>query len=136
LSFCAKPRIQACTRGSVAIARKKVAVTFKEKLNAALRLLDERGLTRFKSSGILHNLLWRLGLQVPPPLLARFLTNAAVVAVPLMVVGGALIHLMIWLGALLLTRRTNVSIFTVSVLAAIFLAFFYRNIARKHQIPL
>ena len=59
-------------------------------IQSALRFLDGKGLARVQSAPLLHRLLWRMGIALPPPILAGFGTNALVQG---LLAQGRLIHI-------------------------------------------
>ncbi|AWH52752.1 hypothetical protein C1924_05975 [Stenotrophomonas sp. ESTM1D_MKCIP4_1] len=46
------------------------------RIQAALRYLDQQRLPRAQAAPLLHRTLWRLGIALPPPIMAGFGTNA------------------------------------------------------------
>ncbi|MEG2804756.1 DUF6404 family protein [Stenotrophomonas sp.] len=51
------------------------------KVRAALQLMQDAGVPQALRAPPLHRLLWRLGIAVPPPLLAGFAANALLMGV-------------------------------------------------------
>ena len=51
------------------------------KVRAALQLMHDAGVPQALRAPPLHRLLWRLGIAVPPPLLAGFAANALLMGV-------------------------------------------------------
>ena len=68
-------------------------------IQSALRFLDGKGLARVQSAPLLHRLLWRLGIALPPPILAGFGTNALVQGLLFGLFWTALMWLMLWQGS-------------------------------------
>jgi hypothetical protein len=53
-------------------------VTFEDKRRRALAMLEERGVSGWAAAPPAFRLLWRLGVQLPPPHFAGLVANAAV----------------------------------------------------------
>ncbi len=68
-------------------------------IQSALRFLDGKGLARVQSAPLLHRLLWRMGIALPPPILAGFGTNALVQGLLFGLFWTALMWLMLWQGS-------------------------------------
>ncbi|HIE1098974.1 MULTISPECIES: DUF6404 family protein [Stenotrophomonas] len=68
-------------------------------IQAALRFLDGKGLARVQSAPLLHRLLWRSGIAVPPPILASFGINALVQGLLFGLFWTGLMWLMLWQGS-------------------------------------
>jgi len=66
------------------------------RVQTALRYLDGAGIERKASSPPLHRLLWRFGLEVPPPILAGFVPNLLVMGGMFGVVWGFIMWLLVW----------------------------------------
>ena len=66
------------------------------RVQAALRYLDAAGVERKASSPPLHRLLWRFGVEVPPPILAGFLPNLLVMGGMFGTVWGFIMWLLVW----------------------------------------
>ncbi len=68
-------------------------------IQSALRFLDSKGLARAQSAPLLHRLLWRVGVALPPPILAGFGTNALVQGLLFGLFWTGLMWLMLWQGS-------------------------------------
>ncbi|HDS1125890.1 TPA: DUF6404 family protein [Stenotrophomonas maltophilia] len=68
-------------------------------IQSALRFLDGKGLARAQSAPLLHRLLWRVGVALPPPILAGFGTNALVQGLLFGLFWTGLMWLMLWQGS-------------------------------------
>ncbi len=53
-------------------------MTFEEKRQRALAMLEERGVPGWTASPPPYRLLWRIGVRIPPPHFAALAANAAV----------------------------------------------------------
>ncbi|HDS1654336.1 TPA: hypothetical protein QEL76_002274 [Stenotrophomonas maltophilia] len=68
-------------------------------IQSALRFLDGKGLARVQSAPLLHRLLWRMGIALPPPILASFGINALVQGLLFGLFWTGLMWLMLWQGS-------------------------------------
>lgn len=104
-------------------------------IQSALRFLDGRGLARAQSAPLLRRLLWRLGIVLPPPILAGFATNALVQGLLFELFWTALMWLMLWQGserplALLLAAGLLAGVLFGVVMAALM-----RSLRRHRKLP-
>ncbi|MEG0183759.1 MAG: DUF6404 family protein [Stenotrophomonas sp.] len=67
-------------------------------IQVALRFLDNSGIPRREAAPLLHRGLWRLGIALPPPILASFLTNALLQGVLFAGFWTLLMWLLLWQG--------------------------------------
>ena len=110
---------------------------FNEKRTAAFKLLQERGVPRGNEATPYHQLLWRLGVEVPPPLFAELLANFLVMYVGFTVVFAAFLLAMSWFGVLSNpTWFTYLAMLFVGIPVALLWAYSRRAMARKYDVPL
>jgi len=108
---------------------------YPDRIRAALRLLDDKGLPRTQSAPLLHRTLWRMGVAVPPPILAGFRTNALVQGLLFGLFWCALMWLLLWqsgerpLGLLLGAGLLAGGLFGVVM------AFLMRSLQRQRRLP-
>lgn len=69
---------------------------FNARLQQALTLLDSKGLGKSTYAPPLFRLLWRLGMQVPPPHMATFAFNSLLMGGFFGVFWGAVMWLLLW----------------------------------------
>lgn len=104
-------------------------------IQSALRFLDSKGLARGQSAPLLHRLLWRAGIALPPPILAGFGTNALVQGLLFGLFWTALMWLMLWQGS----ERPLVLLLVAGLLAgALFgmvMAALMRSLRRHRKLP-
>jgi len=110
-------------------------MTHREKLELMYRHFDALGISRSTSAPPAWRLLWKMGLEVPPPLFAPFLPMALATG-GFFALGWGLI---MWLG-FWASRDMPVSIAVLSSLAAgalfgLVMAGIYRHLARRHGLP-
>ena len=104
-------------------------------IQAALRFLDGKGLARVQSAPLLHRLLWRMGIALPPPILAGFATNALVQGLLFGLFWTGLMWLMLWQGS----ERPLVLLLLAGLLAGalfgIVMAALMRSLRRHRKLP-
>ena len=71
-------------------------MTFEQRRDAALRLMDEAGVGPWTSRPRLWRLLWRLGVEIPPPLFMSAWGGALFSGLSFAVFWGAAMWLLIW----------------------------------------
>jgi len=71
-------------------------MTFEQRREAALRLLDEAGVEPWSSRPRLWRLLWRLGAKIPPPLFMSAWARALFSALTFAIIWGTLMWILIW----------------------------------------
>lgn len=104
-------------------------------IQAALRFLDGKGLARVQSAPLLHRLLWRMGIALPPPILAGFATNALVQGLLFGLFWTGLMWLMLWQGSerpLVLLLLAGLS---AGALFGIVMAALMRSLRRHRKLP-
>ena len=104
-------------------------------IQAALRFLDGKGLARVQSAPLLHRLLWRMGIALPPPILAGFVTNALVQGLLFGLFWTALMWLMLWQGS----ERPLALLLAAGLLAGalfgVVMAALMRSLRRHRKLP-
>ncbi|MBA0224650.1 hypothetical protein D7U89_03940 [Stenotrophomonas maltophilia] len=104
-------------------------------IQSALRFLDGQGLARVQSAPLLHRLLWRLGIALPPPILAGFATNALVQGLLFGLFWTALMWLMLWQGSERPLALLLVAGLSAGVLFGIVMAALMRSLRRHRKLP-
>jgi hypothetical protein len=106
------------------------------RLQAAIDVLEKKGLPKSAYAPPFIRGLWSLGLEVPPPFLASFAANAAFAGLAFAPTWGLLMWLLVW------NRQgmKPLAAFLASVLAGalfgIFMAWYLRRQRLKHGLPL
>jgi len=102
---------------------------------AALELLKARGIPANEAAPHFHRLLWRCGIDVPPPHFASFRFNVAFIGGFSGVGWGLIMWLFVW-------QRQSMPVFLAVAIAALFgvamglvMASICRHTARAAQIP-
>jgi hypothetical protein len=110
-------------------------MTFEEKRKSAIALLAERGVKRPAYAPTIVTLLWRAGLEVPPPHFAPFLAVFAFAAVFIAATWGLLMWFVVWAphGEAVLTAIMIAAL--VGGFAGLVIAGYYRYSARKLALP-
>ena len=111
-------------------------MTHSYKLKQMQRHLASVGVPPTTSAPPLWRLLWRLGIQIPPPLFTRFLPLALFMGI----LFGAFWGLFMWL---FLWSRQSIAIGIIlgasavaGLLFGLCMADYFRHLARKHHLPL
>jgi len=106
-----------------------------EWLDQMSRDLSQRGISKYTYGPPAHRLAWKLGVNVRPPLFARFLTNASIFGIYFGAAWGCAMWLILW------SPRhvpVHVAIWTSVVAGLLFglaMALWYRYIARRFALP-
>ncbi|TGW22734.1 DUF6404 family protein [Stenotrophomonas maltophilia] len=104
-------------------------------IQSALRFLDGKGLARVQSAPLLHRVLWRMGIALPPPILAGFGTNALVQGLLFGLFWTALMWLMLWQGS----ERPLALLLAAGLLAGalfgVVMAALMRSLRRHRKLP-
>ena len=108
---------------------------FNEKVTAAQRLLESKGIPRRLYAPTFVSRLWRAGIEVPPPHFASFIGVFLFAAVLFGVVWGVIMWLVVWLRepAPLSTELGVIAL--VAIGFGLIAATYYRVAARKYGIP-
>jgi hypothetical protein len=102
---------------------------------AALKLLASTGILRSNYEPPLLRLLWRLGLNVPPPHFASFWGNAVVSGVFFAVGWGSLMWFLLWSRQGMSLAVFLVAAIVAGVLFGATMAGYYSYGKRKHALP-
>ena len=109
--------------------------TFEAKIGRALAWTDARGIGRSTSAPPLHRLLWKLGVPLPPPLMAGFALNALFMGGFFGVAWGLGMWLLFWRGQGLPSGLALVAAIAAGVLFGLAMAWVLRRQARRHGVP-
>lgn len=104
-------------------------------IQAALRFLDGRGLARVQSAPLLHRLLWRMGIALPPPILAGFGINALVQGLLFGLFWTGLMWLMLWQGSQRPLFLLLVAGLLSGALFGVVMAALMRSLRRHRRLP-
>ena len=77
----------------------EISPRYPARIQAALRYLDQQGLPRAQAAPMLHRTLWRLGVPLPPPILAGFGVNALMQGLLFGLFWTGLMWVLIWQGS-------------------------------------
>jgi membrane associated rhomboid family serine protease len=110
-------------------------MTHQEKLEVMCRHMALLGVPKSTSAPPAWRILWRLGIEVPPPLFVPFVPNALAMGIFFGLCWGLLMWAFLWA-----RQGMPISLIAVASLAAgalfgsIMAAYFWR-LARKHRLP-
>jgi len=110
-------------------------MTFEEKREAALRLLESSDIWRSNYAPPLLRLLWKLGARVPPPHFVGFAANFVFAGLFFGVVWGLLMWAFVWSHQTTL-RMAAGGAMLAGLLFGLCMASYYRYSARRNKIPL
>lgn len=110
-------------------------MTFDEKLAAAKTLLASKGLWRASYAPTLVALLWRLGVNIPPPHFAGFLGIFVFSGCGFGVAWGLVMWFVRWSSHGVPASDAVLYAASVGLLFGLAMASYYRYAARKHAIP-
>ncbi len=106
------------------------------KVQAALRHLDLAGVHRRHSAPPLHRLLWRMGFNVPPPILASVASNALLMGTWFTVGWGVLMWLLVWRNTHMPAGGAVFSALLAGVLFGLLMAVVMRVMRLRRGLPL
>jgi hypothetical protein len=102
----------------------------------ALRYLyDIKRIRRSSSAPPAFRLLWRCGVDLPPPHFNSFLVNAAFIGGHFGLFWWLIMWPLVWLRDGTPLATTLLAALAVAVFFGFFMAAYYRHDARKHQVP-
>ncbi|WP_312736179.1 DUF6404 family protein [Stenotrophomonas sp.] len=106
------------------------------KVQAALRHLDLAGVHRRHSAPPLHRLLWRMGFNAPPPILASVASNALLMGSWFTVGWGVLMWLLVWRNTHMPAGGAVFSALLAGVLFGLLMAVVMRVMRLRRGLPL
>ncbi len=106
------------------------------KVQAALRHLDLAGVHRRHSAPPLHRLLWRMGFNAPPPILASVASNALLMGSWFTVGWGVLMWLLVWRNTHMPAGGAVFSALPAGVLFGLLMAVVMRVMRLRRGLPL
>jgi hypothetical protein len=109
--------------------------THEEKVDAMIRDLETRGMSAYNSAPPLFRLLWKLGLEVPPPLFWSFAGAALVMGGFFGVVWGLMMWLMLWREQMMSPLAAGISSASAGVFFGVVMAAYYSYKRRQLGLP-
>lgn len=106
------------------------------KVQAALRHLDLAGVHRRHSAPPLHRLLWRMGINASPPILASVASNVVLMGIFFALGWGVLMWLMVWRNTNLPVAVGVISALLAGVLFGVLMAVVMRVMRLRRGLPL
>ena len=106
------------------------------KVQAALRHLDLAGVHRRHSAPPLHRLLWRMGFNAPPPILASVASYALLMGTWFAVGWGVLMWLLVWRNTHMPAGGAVFSALLAGVLFGLLMAVVMRVMRLRRGLPL
>ena len=108
---------------------------FEAKRERALKLLDATGIRRSNYCPPLLRLLWRLGVQAPPPHFAGFGATAGVAGAFFAVVWGSIMWFVMWRSTGLSPTSALLAAVSAGALFGLFMSAYYAYGRKKHKLP-
>jgi len=110
-------------------------MTHQEKVDAFVNELAQRGVGKYTTAPPLYRLLWRLGIEVPPPHFAGFWSLTLLMGVFFAVFWGLFMWLFLWRGQDMPIAVGIVVAVIAGLLFGATMAAYYRWRARKLELP-
>ena len=107
-----------------------------KKREAALRLLESKGISRSNYSPPAARALWRLGIDVPPPHFASFGVTTLLLGTYFAVAWGLIMWLVFWFRRGLPAEAGLLTAVCAGILFGLSMAGYYAYCRRKYGIPL
>jgi len=105
------------------------------KINAALAVLEEAGIGHYRCAPLLHRFLWSMRITIPPPHLASTLWNAIFFAIWFSAGCGAMLWLLQWSHPDMMLDASIVGVVVLGAVYGVGMAWRYRFLARKYNLP-
>lgn len=110
-------------------------MTHREKVDRLLSDLAQRGVGRYTAAPPLYRLLWRLGIEVPPPFFASFRSLALLMGVLFGVAWGLFMWLLVWRPDHVPPALAAATALIAGTLFGVIMAAYYRWRASKLALP-
>lgn len=111
-------------------------MTHSQKVERMYRHMAALGVSRSTAAPPAWRVLWRMGIGAPPPLFMSFLPVALVLGTFFAVFWGLLMWAFFWAFMGLSTSAVILGSITAGVLFGVFMAAYFRHLAKKHGLPL
>jgi len=110
-------------------------MNFEQRREAALALLEQSGIWRSNYRPPIVQLLWRIGVDAPPPHFASFLANFALNGTYFGGIWGCAMWFALWSGQGMPLSRATLLACVAGLAFGLATAAYYRHSARKHGLP-
>ena len=110
-------------------------MTHSEKLEQMQKHLAEIGVSPSTAAPPIWKLLWRLGIDIPPPLFMGFWSSAAFMGTFFGVFWGILMWLILWSRQDMPISLALAAPAFAGVLFGLCMAAYFRHLAHKHKLP-
>lgn len=110
-------------------------MTHEDKLDVMYRHMARIGVPASTAAPSAWRLLWRLGVEVPPPLFTPFWTGALAMGTVFGVFWGLLMWAIQWAHQGMPLSLMAVLTLLAGVLFGLSMAVYFRHVSRKHRLP-
>jgi hypothetical protein len=110
-------------------------MTHHEKLQQMYRHMEILGVSKSTAAPPAWRLLWRLGIEVPPPLFMPFVPGALTMSAFFGLCWGLAMWGILWARQGMPLGIMGVTALTAGLLFGFFMAAYFRHLARKHRLP-
>ena len=110
-------------------------MTHQEKLKEMYRHMAMLGVSKSTSAPPAWRLLWRLGVEVPPPLFTPFVPSALGMGAFFAVFWGLFMWAVLWARQGMPVSLIAVTALTAGALFGFIMAAYFRHLAREHRLP-
>ena len=110
-------------------------MTHHEKLEKMYRHMEMLGVSKSTAAPPAWRLLWRFGVEVPPPLFTPFLPGALAMSAFFGLFWGLAMWAMLWAHQSMPISLMAVTALAAGLLFGFIMATYFRHLARKHRLP-
>ena len=110
-------------------------MTHSEKLEAMKRHMTALGILQSTAAPPAWKLLWRLGVEIPPPLFLGFWHAALFMGTFFGLLWGAVMWLILWSWQGMPLAFVAIGSLSAGILFGLLMATYFRYLARKHNLP-
>ena len=110
-------------------------MTHQDKLKEMYRHMSILGVSKSTAAPPAWRLLWRLGIEVPPPLFIPFFPGALAMGSYFAVFWGLIMWAFFWFRQGMSFVAMAAATLVAGALFGLFMAAYFRHVSRKHKLP-
>lgn len=110
-------------------------MTHKEKIEKMYEELHEKGVSKSNCAPPVYRLLWKLGVEIAPPLFSSFMRNLCFQGTFFAVLWGVLMWFTYWQQQQYPFVIAIIASVTAGFLFGLFMAVYFRYVSNKHGLP-